>query len=71
MFYDVDTKIWVENRVIESSLNTMAFEELEGKILYVTKFFGIWEFRQKEKLIGRYVVEFLKKRDLGLSYETI
>ena len=54
-----EDKLRIKNQAIESSINAIAFSDLDGNLTYVNNIFlKVWGYKSKEEVIGKKAVDF-------------
>jgi len=60
----IEKALWIKDRVIESSVNSIAITDLQGKLTYAnSSFLKLWEYKSVDEIVGRPVEEFWHKTD--------
>jgi len=64
----IQESLWIKNRIIESSVNSIATTDLQGKLTYVNdSFLKLWEYESFEEIAGSFINEFWAKTAGTLS----
>ncbi|RJS88997.1 PAS domain S-box protein [Candidatus Bathyarchaeota archaeon] len=59
-----EEELRIKEKAIESSINAIAFADLEGNLIYVNpSFLKMWGYESEEEVIGRAAVEFWQMRE--------
>jgi PAS domain S-box-containing protein len=55
----IQKDLWIRNRVIESSVNSIAITDLQGHLTYVNRsLLELWEYESIDEVLGRPIEEF-------------